>query len=43
MKLVDAHHIADVVERNISAAFQNAEVIAHQDPDGLDEDHREFD
>jgi ferrous-iron efflux pump FieF len=33
MKLVDAHQIADAVELKISAAFKNAEVIAHQDPD----------
>jgi len=42
MKLKQAHEIADVVELKISAAFKNAEVIVHQDPDGLDEDHREF-
>jgi len=42
MKLKDAHKIADVVEFKIAAAFKNAEVIVHQDPEGLDEDHREF-
>ncbi len=42
MKLRDAHEIADVVELKISDAFANAEVIVHQDPDGLDEDHPEF-
>ena len=42
MKLKDAHKIADAVEQKISAAFLNAEVIVHQDPEGIDEDHREF-
>ncbi len=42
MKLVDAHRIADAVELQVSAAFRNAEVIAHQDPDGIDEDHYDF-
>jgi ferrous-iron efflux pump FieF len=34
-----AHEISDAVEAEIRAAFPNAEVIIHQDPLGLDEDH----
>lgn len=34
-----AHDISDAVEEEIRAAFPNAEVIIHQDPLGLDEDH----
>jgi len=42
MSLRDAHEIADNVEQRVSEAFENAEVIVHQDPDGLDEHHPEF-
>lgn len=42
MRLREAHNIADSVEQRIMAVFENAEVIVHQDPEGLDEDHREF-
>jgi len=42
MKLKDAHRIADSVELKIAAAFENAEVIVHQDPDGVDEDQSVF-
>jgi ferrous-iron efflux pump FieF len=34
-----AHDISDAVEEEIRAAFPNAEVIIHQDPVGLEEDH----
>jgi ferrous-iron efflux pump FieF len=34
-----AHRIADAVEIQVAAAFPNAEVIVHQDPDDLEEDH----
>ena len=37
MTLVRAHEIADEVEESIMAAFPNAEVITHQDPEGIDE------
>ncbi len=40
MTLYDAHAIADEVERNINAVFPGAEVIIHQDPAGLEEEHR---
>lgn len=39
LALIEAHHIADEVERAILAAFPNAEVIIHQDPAGLPESH----
>ena len=39
MSLIEAHEIADDVEKKIQAAFPEAEVIIHQDPAGLDEDH----
>ena len=42
MKLARAHDIADEVEAEIRAAFPEAEVIIHQDPAGLAEDHAEF-
>jgi len=42
MRLNEAHEIADQVEQKISAAFKTAEVIVHQDPDDLDEGHRDF-
>ena len=39
MSLTEAHEIADAVEADIRAAFPDAEVIIHQDPAGLEEDH----
>jgi ferrous-iron efflux pump FieF len=39
LTLEQAHDISDTVEEEIRAAFPNAEVIIHQDPLGLDEDH----
>jgi ferrous-iron efflux pump FieF len=39
MTLRRAHEIADQVELDVAAAFPNAEVIVHQDPDDLDETH----
>ncbi len=39
MTLFDAHEIADEIELRIMAEFPNAEVIIHQDPAGLEEDH----
>lgn len=38
MSLYRAHEIADEVEASIMAAYPNAEVIVHQDPEGLEED-----
>ncbi len=42
MNLLRAHKIADVVEANIMAAFPMAEVLIHQDPEGLEEDMPQF-
>ena len=39
MRLGRAHDIADEVETWIRDAYPGAEVIIHQDPEGLDEDH----
>ena len=39
LTLKRAHRIADKVEIQVAAAFPNAEVIVHQDPDDLDEEH----
>lgn len=36
MSLIRAHEIADRVEEAVSAAFPGAEVISHQDPEGLE-------
>ena len=36
MKLAEAHAISDEVERDLMAAFPGAEVIIHQDPEGLE-------
>ncbi|MBI5165001.1 MAG: cation diffusion facilitator family transporter [Magnetospirillum sp.] len=40
LPLIEAHDIADTVEKAIMEAFPNFEVIIHQDPVGLREDHR---
>ena len=37
-----AHDIADAVEIKIREAFPNAEVLVHQDPEGIFEHHPEF-
>lgn len=37
MPLMRAHDIADAVEADILLAFPNAEVIIHQDPEGIEE------
>lgn len=39
MPLRRAHIIADEVEANIQEAFEGAEVLIHQDPEGLEEEH----
>ncbi len=36
MKLMEAHQVSDAVERDLCAAFPGAEVIIHQDPEGLE-------
>jgi ferrous-iron efflux pump FieF len=42
MTLNETHKIADHVEREVSRAFPNAEVIVHEDPEGVDEAKVEF-
>ncbi len=42
MTLTDAHEIADDVEMRVLEAFPNAEVIVHEDPEGVEEVRREF-
>ncbi len=42
LKLKDAHVIADRVELAVGNAFPNAEVIVHEDPEGVDEDRATF-
>lgn len=37
-----AHQISDEVESRILAAYPDAEVIIHQDPEGVDEHHMRF-
>ena len=39
LPLREAHKIGDAVELEVEKAFPNAEVIVHQDPDDLEEDH----
>lgn len=38
LPLLRAHEIADTVEADIMSSFPNAEVIIHQDPEGIEED-----
>lgn len=40
LPLAQAHRIADDVERAIRAEFPNFEVIIHEDPAGISEDHQ---
>ena len=37
MKLRDAHEISEQVELELMDAFPNAEVIIHEDPEGVEE------
>jgi ferrous-iron efflux pump FieF len=43
MPLQRAHEIADEVEALIRSVFPEAEVIIHQDPEGIVETHQDFD
>ncbi len=43
MSLRRAHDISDAVEAEIRAAFPRADIIIHQDPDGLVEPRKDFD
>lgn len=42
MPLLRAHRICDDVEKRILDAFPEAEVIIHQDPEGIEEDHPSY-
>ncbi|MFQ5956068.1 MAG: cation diffusion facilitator family transporter [Kiloniellales bacterium] len=42
LRLTRAHEIADQVEAKIVAAFPGAEVIIHEDPEGVDEARRDY-
>ncbi|HEX7967917.1 MAG TPA: cation diffusion facilitator family transporter [Stellaceae bacterium] len=42
LTLKDAHRISDAVEADILAAFPHAEVMIHQDPEGVEEPRRSF-
>ena len=40
MSLHKAHTVADAVEAELRDAFPNAEILIHQDPHGLEEEHQ---
>jgi ferrous-iron efflux pump FieF len=42
MTLGHSHEVSDAVEREIMAAYPNAEVIIHQDPAGIEETRKTF-
>ena len=42
MILSDAHELAEQVMLNLQAAYPNAEVIIHQDPEGVEEERAIF-
>lgn len=42
MNLVRAHEISDAVEAELRAAYPNAEIIIHQDPEGVEEPRSRF-
>jgi ferrous-iron efflux pump FieF len=42
LTLSEAHRISDTVEAQLLAAFPRAEVMIHQDPEGVDEPRRTF-
>jgi len=42
LTLAEAHRISDAVEADILAAFPRAEVMIHQDPEGVEEPRRVF-
>jgi len=42
LTLNEAHRISDAVEADILGAFPQAEVMIHQDPEGIDEPRRSF-
>jgi ferrous-iron efflux pump FieF len=42
MSLIRAHEISDEVEAKLRAAYPNAEIIIHQDPEGVEEPRANF-
>jgi ferrous-iron efflux pump FieF len=42
MTLLESHRVADAVEIDIRRAFPRAEIIVHQDPTGVEENHAVF-
>ena len=42
ISLLDAHTISDAVEASVLEAFANAEVLIHEDPEGLEEEKALF-
>jgi ferrous-iron efflux pump FieF len=42
MSLLDAHAISDAVEARVKEAFPNAEVLIHEDPEGIEEERAVF-
>jgi len=42
MTLLDAHTISDAVEASVMEIFPNAEVLIHEDPEGLEEERAVF-
>ncbi len=42
MSLTQAHQVSDEVEANLRAAYPNAEIIVHQDPEGVEEPRSNF-
>jgi ferrous-iron efflux pump FieF len=37
ISLLEAHRISDAVEANLRQAFPHAEIIIHEDPEGIEE------
>ena len=42
MSLLRAHEISDEVEAKLRAAYPHAEIIIHQDPEGIEEARANF-
>jgi ferrous-iron efflux pump FieF len=42
MRLTEAHILSDEVEAAILREFPTAEVIIHEDPEGVNEDRKSF-
>ena len=42
ISLLDAHSISDAVETSVKEAFPNAEVLIHEDPEGIEEERAVF-